>query len=56
MKQGGQGIVEYVVILTLIVAALLLAAKPLFRPAVDRALYDTEQTALRICDGFLSGD
>lgn len=43
-KKRGQSILEYVIVLTVIVAAIAAAATSLIRPAVNRALGDAANT------------
>lgn len=56
MKLRAQGIIEYLVMLTLIVGAIILAARPLMRNSVDAAIRDTEHVSTKVIDGFLAED
>ncbi len=43
-RRKGQSILEYVIVLTVIVAAIALAATTFIRPAVNQAFSDANQT------------
>ena len=43
-RKKGQSILEYVIVLTVIVAAIALAAGALIRPAINRAMTDAANT------------
>jgi len=53
-KKKGQSILEYVIVLTVIVAAIAYAASQFIKPAVQRALEDSN-ASIRNATGRLPG-
>jgi len=53
-KRKGQSILEYVIVLTVIVAAIALAASTLIKPAVNKAFNDSK-SVIETATGKLPG-
>ncbi|MCG8430874.1 MAG: hypothetical protein MJA29_06865 [Candidatus Omnitrophica bacterium] len=54
-RDKAQGVLEYVIILTAIVAVIIVASQTLIRPAVDEALIEAGDQVEEKTGEFLSG-
>ncbi|MDD5355296.1 MAG: hypothetical protein PHY56_01995 [Candidatus Omnitrophica bacterium] len=53
-EERAQMIIEYVVVFTVIVAAIIVAATALIRPSIDKLFTDTSESINKIGDKFVS--
>jgi len=55
MGNSGQMIIEYVLVFTVIVAVIIIAATAFIRPSVNKLFVDTATVINNIGDDFVSG-
>lgn len=53
-RKRGQSILEYIIVLTAIVAAIIIAAGTFIKPAIDKGLKDTAES-IKASTGKLPG-
>ena len=55
MRKKGQGILEYVIVLTAIIAVIIISATNVIKPATERVFDDTGAVINKASDTLLAG-